>query len=59
MLWSYFGFGHGKGVHDGAGALLKQSIRTEQMKMESPKLQTVADVVAFCFSEAGYRNSSA
>jgi hypothetical protein len=51
MLWSYFGSGHGKGVHDGAGAMLKQSIRTEQMKMESPKLQTAADVVAFCLQK--------
>jgi len=23
MVWSYFGSGHGKGVHDGAGAILK------------------------------------
>ena len=47
MLWSYFGSRYRKGVHDGAGAVLKQSIRTEQMKMESPKLQTSTDVVAF------------
>jgi hypothetical protein len=51
MLWSYFGSGHGKGVYDGAGAVLKQSIRFEQMKMESPKLQTAADVVAFCLQK--------
>jgi hypothetical protein len=44
MLWSYFGSGHGKGVHDGAGAVLKQPIRKEQMKMETPKLQIAADM---------------
>jgi hypothetical protein len=47
MLWSYFGSGHSKGIHDGVGAMLKQSIWYEQMKMESPKLQTAANVVAF------------
>jgi len=29
MVWSLFGFGHGKGVHDGASALLKQEILKE------------------------------
>lgn len=60
MVWSFFGSGHGKGVHDGAGAILKQSIRKEQMKMETPKLHNAADVVAFCksrqTSEAVVRN---
>jgi DNA-binding ferritin-like protein (Dps family) len=42
------GSGHGKGVHDGVGVVLKWSIKNEQMKMETPKLQTAADVVAFC-----------
>jgi hypothetical protein len=31
--------------------VLKQSIWSEQMKMESPKLQTTADVVAFCLQK--------
>jgi hypothetical protein len=26
MVWSFFGFSHGKGVHDGASAVLKQEI---------------------------------
>jgi len=26
MVWSLFGFSHGKGVHDGTSALLKQEI---------------------------------
>jgi hypothetical protein len=33
MLWLYFGFGHGKEVHDGARAILKQEIRKQQMTM--------------------------
>ena len=32
----------------GLVALLKRSIRNEQMKMETPKLQTAANVLAFC-----------
>jgi hypothetical protein len=32
MSWNYFGSGHGKGEVDGAGALLKRQIRTEQIK---------------------------
>ena len=37
-----------EGVHDRASAVLKQSIRDEQMKMETPKLQITANVVALC-----------
>ena len=49
MVWSYFGSGHGKGTHDGAGAMLKCAIRKEEMNFESrTKLQTAADVVSFC-----------
>lgn len=49
MVWSYFGSGHGKGLHDGAGAMLKCAIRNEEMNFDSrTKLQTAADVVNFC-----------
>ena len=49
MVWSYFGSGHGKGLHDGAGAILKCAIRAEEMNFDSrTKLQTAADVVSFC-----------
>jgi hypothetical protein len=37
VLWSYFGLEHGKGVHDGVGAILKQEIREEQLLMVSQK----------------------
>lgn len=48
MLWFYFGLGHGKGVHDGARAILEQEIRKEWLQMDGQKLQNVVDVVAFC-----------
>jgi hypothetical protein len=47
MVWSYFGSDHGKGVHDGVGAALKQEIWKEHMRMDSEQLQNVIDV-AFC-----------
>lgn len=47
MDWNYWGTGHGKGPHDGAGACVKQSLRREQVKEDSVKLQNAADVVSF------------
>jgi hypothetical protein len=35
MVWSYFGSGHGKGVHDGARVVFKQNIIKKQMNMDS------------------------
>jgi hypothetical protein len=35
MVWSYFGSGHGKGVHDKVGVILKQEIPKEQLTMNS------------------------
>jgi hypothetical protein len=34
MLWSYFGSGHGKGVHDGVRTILKQEIWKEQLQID-------------------------
>ena len=49
MVWSFFGSGHGKGLHDGAGAMLKCAIHTEEMNFGSKtKLQNTADDVSFC-----------
>ena len=49
MVWSYFGSGHGKGLHDGAGAMLKCAIRREEMNFDSrTKLESASDVVSFC-----------
>lgn len=47
MDWNYWGTGHGKGPHDGAGACLKQALRKEQLKIDSVKLQNAQDVVQF------------
>jgi len=32
MEWHHWGTGHGKGLHDGVGACLKQVIQKEQLK---------------------------
>lgn len=45
--WHYWGTGHGKGPHDGAGACLKQTLRKEQLKPNSTKLHNASDVVSF------------
>jgi hypothetical protein len=47
MEWNYWGTGHGKGPHDGAGACLKQLLRKEQLKTNGHKLQCAKDVVEF------------
>lgn len=47
MDWHFWGTGHGKGPHDGAGACLKQSIRKEQLRRDSRKLHGAADVVNY------------
>jgi hypothetical protein len=48
MFWSYFGFEHGKGVHDGANTILKQDIKKEYLNMDPRKPQNDVDVVSFC-----------
>jgi hypothetical protein len=48
MVWSYFGSGHGKGVHHGVGVVLKQELKQNQMRMDGERLQSVVNVVAFC-----------
>jgi hypothetical protein len=48
MVWSYFGSGHGKGVHDEVGAILKQEIQKEQLIMNSQRFHCVVDAIDFC-----------
>jgi hypothetical protein len=48
MGWHFFGTGHGKGTWDGAGAHLKNFLRSEQLKTNGQKLHNAADVVEFC-----------
>jgi hypothetical protein len=47
MVWFYFGNNHGKGVHDRAGAVLKQEVRKEQLTMDSQHLQNTINIVTF------------
>jgi hypothetical protein len=47
MDWHYFGTGHGKGPHDGAGACLKQTLWKEQLQPNSTQLRGARDVVSF------------
>jgi hypothetical protein len=44
-LWSFFGIGLGKGLHDGAKVVLKKFIRQVQLDASDPKLQNAKDVV--------------
>jgi hypothetical protein len=32
MIWSFFGAGHGKGTHDGVGAIVKRFLQQKQPK---------------------------
>ena len=45
MQWNYFGSGHGKGEHDGAGAVIKRALTSEQLDNKGAKLQNAHDVV--------------
>lgn len=44
-LWNFFGSGHGKGPHDGAGVVVKWFIRQAQLDREGPELANAAQVV--------------
>ena len=48
MSWFFFGSGHGKGEHDGAGVVVKRTLTHEQLKPNGAILRCAADVVAFC-----------
>lgn len=54
-MWSFFGSGHGKGPHDGAGAVLKRYIRNAQLDVQGPRLQDALTVVAFLRTNLGER----
>lgn len=58
MEWHYWGSGHGKGPHDGAGACVKQSIRKEQLRPGSRKLHGAADVVEYLKSSMDRPNGA-
>jgi hypothetical protein len=43
--WNFFGSGHSKGPHDGAGAVLIRYIRQAQLDVHGPELQNAKQVV--------------
>lgn len=45
MAWNFFGSGHEKGEHDGAGAVVKCMFPPEKLKANGVKLQNSHDVV--------------
>ena len=47
MLWNLFCLGHGKGEHDGAGAIIKRALTEEQLKTDGVPMKCAIDVVAF------------
>jgi len=38
MIWNYFGSGHGKGEHDGAWAVIKQTLTQKQLNVNGKQL---------------------
>jgi hypothetical protein len=52
LIWNFFASGHEKGEVDGAGALCKREIQSEQMKPNAQRLQDAADIVAFLRSQS-------
>lgn len=47
MVWNFFGSGHGKGEWDGAGAVVKRALRSEQLMNPNRPLQNARDCVTF------------
>ena len=47
MRWNFFGSGHGKGEHDGAGAVIKRALTHEQLKADAVHMNCAAHVVDF------------
>lgn len=48
MSWSLFALGHGKGEHDGAGAVIKSALRKHQLLEDDTPLSNAAEVVELC-----------
>lgn len=48
-MWSFFGLSHGKGPHDGVGAILKRFIKQVLLDVKGLQLQNAKQVVnLFC-----------
>ena len=57
-MWSFFGTGHGKGPHDGAGAVIKRYMRNAQLDMLGPRLQDAETVCQFLREKLSVRPES-
>ena len=47
MTWNFFESGHGKGEHDGAGAVIKRALTHEQLKADGVPLKCARDIVMY------------
>ena len=47
MTWNFFCSGHGKGEHDGQGAVVKRALEHEQLNVDGTRLTCAADVIDF------------
>ena len=47
MVRSLLGSGHGKGKHDGAGAIAKQALRKQQRKFDDIPLRNAEESAAY------------
>jgi hypothetical protein len=47
MSWHFFGTSHEKGEWDGAGAIVKQTLRAKHIHNPLRRLQDVEDIVLF------------
>jgi hypothetical protein len=48
IIWSFFGMGHGKGVHDGVGAIIKWFfLWQKQLNAHGVPLRNATNVVSF------------
>ena len=58
MMWSFSASGHGKGEHDGAGAVIKRTLTHEELKPNGAPLKCAADVVNFLNATFGDKGQS-
>ena len=47
MRWNFFGSGHGKAQHDGAGVDIKLALTHEQLKVDAVHMNCATHVVNF------------
>jgi len=53
MLWKFYGSDHRKGEWDGAGAVVKRTLRSKQLLNPSTSLKNAQDCVTFLKKSLG------